>query len=577
MSVDNVYTKVLLHFDGTDGSTTFTDESGKTWTAAVNAQLDTAQKVFGTASLYLDGSSYITTLDSADFTLDGDFTIDLRFRTSTVSATQMLLSHYTNDTSRWMFAIINATTIYFYADTTIYLFNEALSLSADTWYHVAFVRSGSTITCYLDGTSIGSITYAGALDKTGDPTIGARYVTGAYGLPFTGWIDEVRIIKGLAVWTANFTPPTQAYAVAEINATINIGAAIGMGGTMMKGLAGDMEGVISLPLTIGGTILFTEPIEISGGISLPLTVSGTVNAPTHYECWGSWFELPMLTVYGTGLNTESGDAYFDFTVITLEGTGYDSPVGTGAFDMTTMSVSALGEDETLGTASITWPKIKIEATNLISSAGDASFEFPLISVSAIGIDGAVGTFNKSLPMLELENVSLDETIGTGEISLPLLTLLGESLPTTAYLSMVMNLKNRALTLYDNYDFNSMCRFKGKHFGATKTEIFDLDTGTNDDGTLIDWNFETALVDTWKSDKKLRQAWLSYKSSGDIVVVVKTAAGEEYEYPVTGIDETETGIRVKFGKGITDKYLSLNFKNVDGSSIELDNLQLIIMD
>ena len=51
MSVDNGFTKSLLHFDGADTSTTFTDESGKVWTPAADAQIDTAQSKFSGASI----------------------------------------------------------------------------------------------------------------------------------------------------------------------------------------------------------------------------------------------------------------------------------------------------------------------------------------------------------------------------------------------------------------------------------------------------------------------------------------------------------------------------------------------
>jgi hypothetical protein len=140
--------------------------------------------------------------------------------------------------------------------------------------------------------------------------------------------------------------------------------------------------------------------------------------------------------------------------------------------------------------------------------------------------------------------------------------------------MVMNLKNRALTLYDNYDFNSMCRFNDKHFGATKTGIFDLDTGTTDAGTLISWNAKTGYLDLeQKVKKKAKQAWLSYKSSGDIMLTVIQPNGEEYEYTLDGYDTTENGLRVKFGKGIRSKYIALDIKSIDGSSITLDTLKL----
>jgi hypothetical protein len=79
------FTKVLLHFDGTDAATTFTDSntggSAKTWTAIGNAQIDTAAFKFSTASGLFDGTGDgISTPDHADFTLgSGNFTIDCWF------------------------------------------------------------------------------------------------------------------------------------------------------------------------------------------------------------------------------------------------------------------------------------------------------------------------------------------------------------------------------------------------------------------------------------------------------------------------------------------------------------------
>ena len=85
MSVDDSYTKALLHFDGADTSTTITDESGKTWTPAGTAQIDTAQYKW-TSSLLLDGNSdYISTPDHDDFNVgSGDFTIDFWVRFNSV-------------------------------------------------------------------------------------------------------------------------------------------------------------------------------------------------------------------------------------------------------------------------------------------------------------------------------------------------------------------------------------------------------------------------------------------------------------------------------------------------------------
>ena len=82
------------------------------------------------------------------------------------------------------------------------------SPAIDTWYHVAVVRSGSTVTAYVDGTSIGTFT---DLDMTSSNQmlIGAEDTTPNAVL--NGWIDELRISKGTARYTANFTPPAKQF------------------------------------------------------------------------------------------------------------------------------------------------------------------------------------------------------------------------------------------------------------------------------------------------------------------------------------------------------------------------------
>jgi hypothetical protein len=140
--------------------------------------------------------------------------------------------------------------------------------------------------------------------------------------------------------------------------------------------------------------------------------------------------------------------------------------------------------------------------------------------------------------------------------------------------MVMNLKNQALTIYKNYNFNSMCQFNGVPLGATKTGIYNLNSGETDDGTVIDWNIKTGLIDLEQVVKhKLRQAWISYKTNGDILFTVILPDGTEYEYALKGIDNTENGLRVKFGKGIRSKYIALDIENINYSTFELDELKL----
>lgn len=84
MAFIDTYTKLLLHCDGTDGSTTFSDNgvTGHTVTANGNAQIDTAQSKFGNASGLFDGTGdYLTIPDHADWNFGtGNFTIDAWIR-----------------------------------------------------------------------------------------------------------------------------------------------------------------------------------------------------------------------------------------------------------------------------------------------------------------------------------------------------------------------------------------------------------------------------------------------------------------------------------------------------------------
>ena len=83
----------LLHLDGANGSATFTDQKGHTFTAGGSATLSTAQQKFGSASLVLNGSTqYITSATSADWEMgSGDFTIEMWVRPAIAVVTRMEL------------------------------------------------------------------------------------------------------------------------------------------------------------------------------------------------------------------------------------------------------------------------------------------------------------------------------------------------------------------------------------------------------------------------------------------------------------------------------------------------------
>ena len=115
--------------------------------------------------------------------------------------------------------------------------SQYTTASADTWYHVAFVRDGNDWSLYLNGTLEGTRTgLSGSITSSslGSLEIGRKYNDTYY---VDGYIDDLRITKGLARYTSNFTPPTSAHltSAGDVNKHIVVnsdadGVAIGTGG-----------------------------------------------------------------------------------------------------------------------------------------------------------------------------------------------------------------------------------------------------------------------------------------------------------------------------------------------------------
>jgi hypothetical protein len=209
------YTKSLLHMDGSDGSTSFVDQTGKIWSANGNAQLDTAQFKFGGVSGLFDGTGdYIATSDHADFEFgSGDFTIELWVKPNDVSAGDKDIYNKGLIGNNLALGLAgNKVRVVLY-QSNILQFNiiDTVGLSAGTWYHIALVRNGSAVTLYKDGVAVASAMYFGSIiDTSSVIRVGCGDLRGP-GRYFNGWIDEVRVSKGIARWTANFTPPDTSY------------------------------------------------------------------------------------------------------------------------------------------------------------------------------------------------------------------------------------------------------------------------------------------------------------------------------------------------------------------------------
>jgi hypothetical protein len=215
MPIDDEYTVSLLHLDGTDASSTFTDESGKAWTRQGDAQIDTAQSQFGGASGLFDGAGdYVGTPNSSDFNFGtADWTIDCWLRRNGTKSYPGVFTTVNSGATGVSFGLGNSTNkvrVYWNSAQRIATTGTIADL---TWTHVAVVRYGNTVKVYING--VADVTTGDCtgfnFDSAGVGANIGRYNMGEANYYWNGWIDELRVSKGIARWTSTFTPPTVAY------------------------------------------------------------------------------------------------------------------------------------------------------------------------------------------------------------------------------------------------------------------------------------------------------------------------------------------------------------------------------
>ncbi len=213
--------KLLLGFEGSDASTTVTDESGAAHGTAShfgNAQIDTAQFKFGSSSLLLDGSGDLLTYnDSADWNLgSGLFTIECWVRPATVAAGTYFIVGQRNASGSYGWVLWQSgAVVNWNVSTTGSDYLNDLSggtLSANTWAAICVDYDGTKYRLYVDGTMVASSATARTInDSFTFLAIGAN--SGGSAFFYNGWIDEMRLTKGVARYASDggYTPTTVAF------------------------------------------------------------------------------------------------------------------------------------------------------------------------------------------------------------------------------------------------------------------------------------------------------------------------------------------------------------------------------
>ena len=216
---------LLLRFDEPAGRR-FTDYSGSghTVSAVGNVTRSVTDKIQGASSVCFSGDGYLQVDPSPDFVFAEDLTIDFWFKSASSERQYALSFGYRNEENNidFDFADRDGTSPGFWlywnsGGQNRITGGTRLQYMDGQWHHVAMVRNQGVITAYMDGVSLGKVTYAGTLGSPSHPVrVGVVFTSNGPFYPWRGCIDEVRVINGRALWTSNFDP--RLYLAAPLNA-----------------------------------------------------------------------------------------------------------------------------------------------------------------------------------------------------------------------------------------------------------------------------------------------------------------------------------------------------------------------
>lgn len=220
---------LLMHAEGANGSTTFIDSSSANRTvtsAGGTPTISTAQQKFGASSLnfpntgtamYSASGLQIAGADTAGGPFDfstGDFTVEMFIRPAANQTTRLLIgtANALTGTGGWGIRLDTSSLVLLGNGNG--QGSVSWSWTADTWYHLALCRSGSTTKIFINGSQVGG----NLTPSFGAATNGALFIAGGHptdgysaSYSFNGFMDEIRITKGVARYTTNFTAPTTAF------------------------------------------------------------------------------------------------------------------------------------------------------------------------------------------------------------------------------------------------------------------------------------------------------------------------------------------------------------------------------
>jgi hypothetical protein len=336
------YVSLLMHMDGANDSTTFVDSSLYNRNITVNgpAKLSSSQSRFeGTSAAFDADTSYLRVVSGPDFAFPSDFTIEcwVYFTNSSRGYQGIIGAHNGSDQSGWVLYLEQNNNLTFQTSAGSSWggsISSGETVTPNAWHHIAVSRSGSSLRIFVDGTLKATATNSVNVASASYIDIGDYTCLNQSGYNFTmsGYIDELRITKGIARYTSS---PSDSFPSAPFPAILPLfvdssaynnplivsSTSISSSSSKFGGYAGYFNGS-SLVRSNGTDIwqLGTEDFTVESWIN-PNNISGTRSIVGNYDGADGGWRLGVkppsggTPSYGTEVNFIATDGGLEVDVI----------------------------------------------------------------------------------------------------------------------------------------------------------------------------------------------------------------------------------------------------------------------
>lgn len=389
---DPYYSSVslLLRSNGANGTTSFIDESPNPLTITNNGAvtINTSNKKYGTGSIYSDGTgtNYLTIQNGSHFAFGtGDFTIELWVYLISSKLSVLFDTRNSGDAGAIVFLTDANNKLWLYLNgATLTVSTNAISLS--TWTHVAVSRYAGTVSTYINGISGFSATNNTNLTGTGGWIGAIQNVPSDTNYRINGYIDEVRVTKGVARYKSNFTPPSAAFLASNVNTASTVDPAFSAVSLLLNGD------------TITDSSSSPKTITNNGSVAVNTSTKKFGTGSLYFDGISSYLSIPDSTYFDFSSNTftiecwvyqtsNSGNAIYSYILDKRGGGGtYGLLLNAGVPSL----MYGAGMAESKGTTAIplnTWTHIAVS----VNSGTSQIFINGTQTYSATGLTFPVGT------------------------------------------------------------------------------------------------------------------------------------------------------------------------------------------